>query len=229
MTSLAIGMQTAWRPKEVISDSLTSLRSAGFNQPVHVFGEPNAYMPRTEGVIPHVNREILGCFPNWKNSVLWLLEYTTADWILMLQDDVIWRNDGGLQLAAGMRDFPAVGLLSPYTSPKMVPHEMRLETPADDRWQEAQFYDKAFIGALALCFPRRSLELLVSHERFLGHTHHRKTDVLVGNTLRLELGLSILVHVPSLADHTGSWSTIGRHRIRGIQWGRKGLGYRETA
>jgi hypothetical protein len=229
MASLAIGMQTAWRPDPVIDTSLDSLRAAGFEQTVHVFAEPTAQVKKRPDIELRRNAHTQGCFPNWRNTAVWMFVNTDADWIMVLQDDVVWRNDGRAQLEAGMAAHPAVGMLSPYCSPKMLPHDLRQNASPEESWQEAQFYDKTFIGALALCFPRESLGKLLHHDRFLSHTHHRKTDTLVGNTLRLELGLSILVHIPSLANHIGKWSTIGRHKIHGIQWGRVGHLFREHA
>lgn len=214
--------------------SLSSLRAAGFTQPVHAFVEPGAeqHLPADAvDLVPHHNAEKLGCFPNFKQGLHWLLDNTDADWLLMLQDDAVWRADGAAVLQAAVDDdsHQDVGFLSPYTSKSMVSVPLQRKPPKQQRWVDCKFYNNSFWGAVAMCFPRAgAVRMVEESRRFRQHTHHRKLDVVVGNAMR-DLKLRMLVSVPSLVDHIGSWSTLGRHRFKGNQWGRRGFGFRQPS
>lgn len=238
--TLAIGMTVGYRNnKGTIYDyceqAVVSLRRAGFGEQLHAFVEPEAHVH-----IPAVkrwninllqNEERRQCYGNFRHGLNWLLDNTDADWLMMLQDDCIWRQDGAERVYAAMADkkLAKAGMLSPYTSPAMVPPAKRDEKmwEAKNEWCSARFHNNSFWGAVALIFPRASaLKLENDSQRFRNHTHHRKLDVVVGNAFRAELDMPIMVHVPSLCDHVGSWSTLGRHRFRGTKWGRRGFLFR---
>lgn len=245
-TTLAIGVTVGLRKAkgtvyDYFEQSVHSARRAGFAQTIHAFVEPGAacHVPDDQRWNLRVieNDKTLGCFRNFKHGLSWLYENTDADWLLMLQDDAVWRRDGHERMMAAVGD-PAnagVGMLSPYTSASMVAGGKRTRSrqapgsePPADRWAPARFYNKAFWGAVAMAFPRASAgALLEDSERFRTHKHTRKLDVVVGNALVRELNLRVLVHVPSLVDHIGSWSTLGRHRLKGNAWGRRGYLFRE--
>jgi hypothetical protein len=106
--------------------------------------------------------------------------------------------------------------------------ERKGDNGAPQRWVNCRFHNNAFWGAVAMCFPRASLiKMQTEGQRYINHKHHRKLDVVVGNSMRADMGMSIRVAVPSLVDHIGSWSTLGRHRLKGNQWGRRGFAFPE--
>lgn len=238
--TLAIGMTVGVRNnKGTIYDyceqAAFSLRRAGFTESLHCFVEPGAEQhipnPSRWNITMHQNEQKLGCFKNFRHSLRFLTENTNADWILMLQDDCIWRLDGSVKIheAINTPSLQTVGFLSPYTSKAMVPAPQQKASLWRDKsaWINAKFHNKAFWGAVAMLFPRDSAMKLESEsKRYREHKHHRKLDVVVGNAIRRELEMPIKVHVPSLCDHIGSWSTLGRHRFRGNQWGRRGFLFR---
>lgn len=239
--SLVIGMTVGVRKnKDTVYDycekSAASLRKAGFTETLHCFTEPGAesHVPRPEQwqIELHKNKKRLGCFPNFRHSLKYLLDNTQSDWILMLQDDCIWRLDGAAIIQAAINDpeLQEVGFLSPYTSKAMVAKDkQKTEKYWAERnaWLDCTFYNRAFWGAVAMLFPRKSAERMENEsQRYRNHNHHRKLDVVVGNAIRRELELPIKVHVPSICDHIGSWSTLGRHRLKGNRWGRRGFLFR---
>lgn len=255
--SLAVGMTIGLRVElkksgktvhDYARQAIASFREAGFQQPLHVFVEPGAkvHLPNAKraGLCVHYNTEQRHCFGNFKHGAQFLIDETDADWILMLQDDAIWRKGSSALLQAAI-DNPAsrgAGFLSAYASKAMISkaHKERLtkDLQAKDgltqRWVQCDFYHKAFWGAVAMCFPRDSLVMMQTEgHRYRNHKHSRKLDVVVGNAIHRDLGLPIFMAVPSLVDHIGSWSTMGRHRFRGNQWGRRGFAFesksRETA
>lgn len=236
--TLAIGMTVGLRRnKGVIYDycdrSVVSLRRAGFTEPLHAFVEPQAEMhvpSRPEWQVRlHMNKRNLGCFKNFRMGLKWLLDHTQADWLLMLQDDAIWTPGASALVYEAINDprFQQAGFLSPYTSKAMVDPKQRKFAQAgklEDPWQPARFHNKAFWGAVAMLFPRASaLKLETECKRYREHKHHRKLDVVVGNAMRRDMDLAIYVRVPSLCNHIGAFSTLGRHRFKGNQWGRRGF------
>lgn len=243
MAKLAIGMAVGLRINtgtvyDYCDKATFSLRQAGFTEVLHCFTEPQAAAAhikscRRWNVQVHENAENLGCYRNFRQGLNWLRDNTDADWLLMLQDDCIWRADGAQVIhdAINSGRYNNVGFLSPYTSKAMVPSSLQAKGPAwwasHDAWAECRFHNNAFWGAVAMLFPRASAARMENEsERYRGHRHHRKLDVVVGNAMRVDLGLSILVHVPSVCDHIGSWSTLGRHRLKGNKWGRRGFLFR---
>lgn len=240
---LAIGMTVGVRREtktvyDYCSQAVGSLRRVGFNEELHCFIEPGAepHVPdhKRWNIVPHVNKSVLGCFQNFKHGLDWLLQQTDADWFLMLQDDCVWRADGSrlVHEAIERPDMQNAGFLSPYTSKAMVEESLRVPESrwaTENLWASCRFHNRAFWGAVSMLFPRQSATLMnTQSQRYLGHRHHRKLDVVVGNAMRAELNLPIYVHVPSLCEHIGSFSTLGRHRFKGNRWGRRGFLFRET-
>jgi hypothetical protein len=239
--TLAIGMTVGLRRDsstvyDYCTQAVHSLRQAGFSEELHCFTEPGAEVHIPAGgdfnLVVHKNPKTLGCFPNFRRSLKYLLDHTTASWIMMLQDDCVWRADGQtvIQAAINNPEYQGVGFLSPYTSKAMVPPEDKTvieQWDNNNAWRTCHFHNRAFWGAVAMVFPRASaLRMETKSQRYREHRHHRKLDVVVGNAMRVELQLPILVHVPSLCDHVGSWSTLGRHRLKSNKWGRRGFLFR---
>lgn len=222
--SLAIAMQAAPRREATVGATLLSLRIAGFVEHIHVFAEPGAAIPNVDMVVRHQNTENQGAFQNWRQAASYLLTTTSADWLMICQDDVQFAARARSVLDRFLRTSPVAGFISLYTSRAMVPSAVRNQPKLAPGWREATLYNNGFIGAQALCFPRESLQQLVEHDRFRRHSSHRKIDVIVARVLQENLHLPLWVHVPSLADHSGaSNSTLGRDKIVGIQWLRRGL------
>lgn len=232
---LTIAVTTAPRPDRIdyLSQSLTSLRRAKFKQPVHVFAEPGCAAHKLRDVQVHQAPTQQGCFQNWARAARWFVESAPTPWLLLLQDDCLWRNDAATVLEQAMQEFAdnrKLGFLSPYTSKAMLAVSHRhavMQNSSEELWCPARFHDNAFWGAVATLWTADSLRRVVEHSRFTGHTHVRKVDVVIGNCCR-DMGLDILVRRPSLATHIGKKSTLGRDRIIGIQWGRYGFGFRPT-
>lgn len=234
MPNLGIGITTAPRPgqENYLQRTLTSARDAGFNEHIHIFAEPGAPAVKLPSVTRHENRKKLGCFPNFANAVAYMAKQE-VDWVLLLQDDVIFRDDAAEQLhrEIATRDPKRTGFLSLYTNKSMRPatadgHEEQWHRP-NFRLGTPRKQGKGYWGALATCWSMQSLRKMQKHPRYANHTHHRKVDVVIGFTC-IELQLDVATYVPSLADHIGQKSTIGRDKV-GNQWGRYGKDFREKA
>jgi hypothetical protein len=235
---LVIGMTTCRRPPGHVYAATTvmSLMAAGFHDvPLTFFAEPehdlDEYLPihlRHRDLWSfEVAPGLLGAFQNWRRALTTLVDCVDDDgWVLIVQDDVVFRRDCRARLDEGMDLHPDAGFLSPYASVAMVgtAHKAR-QSQDDDAWIPPSFHNNAFWGALTLCLPRSSAAKLLTLRRFRDHDHHRKIDVVVGNCMR-DMRLPMWIHRPSLCEHIGAYSTLGRHRIRGIAWGRQGYRFR---
>ena len=227
VSPLALAMTTAPRRQATLDRSLSSLRAAGFGEDVHVFAEPgtlsdsgSSALATLDGrMILHENAYGRGCFGNWKGALEWLILQTTASWMLLLQDDAIWQPDSAKELFAQMavRQDQRTGLISPYTSPVVVANNFV------DGWNECHA-GWGFWGALALCMKRVAAEELIQHPRFANHAGDKQVDAVVAASM-LDLNRPSFVHVPSLVDHIGATSTIGRDGDS--EEGRRGYRFRK--
>lgn len=209
-SSLAIGMTTAPRRQPTFERSIASLRAAGFHEEVHVFAEPETFsnVPVVSRTRVHVNAKKLGCFANWKTTLLYLLANTKTAWVMLLQDDAIWAPGAANVLRTMMCDprAPKSGFLSAYTSSS---HTVVSKNFVDG-WNETRA-GWLFWGALALCMNREAAEALSKHSRFVKHWDSKALDAVVGASM-VDMCRPTYVHVPSLVDHIGVTSTIGRDR-----------------
>lgn len=189
---------------------------------VHVFAEPGTFtvavpLPNNPLVV-HQNAATLGCFGNWRHAVECLLATTTAEWLLVVQDDAIWAPGSAHVLIAEIhkRQDQRTGFLSPYVTDKDVTEEFT------DGWNEChsgwQFY-----GALTFCVERAAAAELLHHPRFANHTSKKQVDAVVAASM-IDLGRPSFVHVPSLVDHVGTTSTIENNsaHLRGYRFRQKG-------
>jgi hypothetical protein len=211
--TLALAMTTAPRREVTLYRALSSLRLAGFHEEVQLFAEPETLGTgdRTgmvdTSVAVHESVSRRGCFGNWKHALKWLISHTTAPWLMIVQDDAIWRPGSADTLRAQMRgrQDPRTGLLSPYASPTNVKKDFV------DGWNECRAgWD--FWGALALCMKRVAAEDLLRHPRFVKHASPKQVDAVVAASM-LDLNRPSFVHVPSLVDHIGDTSTINNDAL----------------
>lgn len=238
--SLALGMITTERKVSTILPTIKSIRAAGFKEPLHIFTQtsqvaPDVLTQAATNIHVHYDQTVCGCYPNWKKAAQWLVNNTNSTWIMIMQDDIDWCAHGArimyesLSLIdsgkSGIKKY-RLGLLSPYTSPAMVPEPL-----LGCGWTEARFYGKmkGLWGALALCFPREALENLLMNHRFVTHDSNRALDYIVGDSLRhhSEPPLGVKVHVPSLVEHTGDHSTVfAAEKVNNVYINKLRHGYR---
>ena len=202
----AVGVTTAPRRVSTLERCLTSLRSAGWGRP-RLFAEPGVELRSEFADLPLTRRdETLGAFPNWYLGLCELvLREPRAGAYLICQDDVLFSK--------GLRDYlertlwpaPDVGVVSVYCPSHYggdKPAGYHIEDRGWDSW-----------GALAYVFPNPSARALLSDPLVVNHRHHgpgdgvRNIDSVAGGWCQ-RTGRPYFVHVPSLAQHIGTTSTI---------------------
>jgi len=218
VSSWAVGVTTAPRTVVTLGRTLRSLAEAGWTD-AFVFAEPDS---STEGVrASHqwIPRGVtLGAFPNWYLSLTELvLREPHADSYFLCQDDVVFRSGLREYLEQILWPGPSPQVLSVYCA---AVHD-RGERPGfqrlDEGWQTC--------GALSLIFPNSVARALLCDTMFLLHRRNgplngmTSIDSVVGLWCQ-NSGITYYVHSPSLAQHTGEWSTL---------WGRLAASPRRSA
>jgi hypothetical protein len=201
---LAIGMITCPRPGIDVHESINQLRRGGFRETVHLFCEPGTPELRPlPNVIIHRNPVRLGVVGNWSHCLQWLVEHTSADFLMVCEDDVIYATGARTALDSDLEAAKDVGYWSLYTAQRdAFLTEGRRGWIAWNRGHDNW-------GTLSMCFPRSSAERVIvypalkTEDQLEGHT-----DFVVAQCF-LDAGIACWYHNPSLADHVGRISTIG--------------------
>lgn len=203
---LAIGMIACERPQVDVHEAIAQLRQGGFEGLVHLFCEPGLAtlrpMPR---VIVHRNPVRRGVMGNWSWCLRWLLEHTSAEFLMVCEDDVAYCRGAYGAWAAGARCLTGVGYWSLYTPRRdkgLVGHQAGwvASNRGRDSW-----------GTQAMVFPRQSAEIALAYPPLREEDQMRgPTDAIVAQCF-VDAGLPCYYHNPSLADHLGRVSSVGHN------------------
>lgn len=217
----SVGITTAPRKQNTLAQTLTSLKTAGWDKP-QLFAEPGTVIPKEFKELPISQRnEVLGAFPNWYLALTELvLRNPRAEAYFLCQDDVLFSKDLRNYLEFNLWPAERVGVVSIYC-PSHYRQELEPGFAREDRGWDSW-------GALAYIFPNPSARSLLSDSMVLNHRdfgpaeglHH--IDSVVGFWCERNQ-LPYYVHSPSLAQHIGESSTIypkamarGKRRANGF-------------
>lgn len=217
----AVAVTTAPRVGCTVINCINSLRSAGW-EPV-AFAEPGSHDLGDVETI--ANPEKLGLWHNWLQSANWCLEHTRADWILTVQDDVVFHPESKSFVESLLWPSRRCGFLSLYT-----PRHYQLKAGNPEAWGPGvrRIRTGNLWGACALIWPRPVLQQLVSHPiarswqgvmpkrgkaearaaRKADPSLINNSDTAIGrilNRMRREMWFVD----PSLAEHVSLTSTVG--------------------
>lgn len=203
---LAIGMITCPRPDIDVCEAIRQLRWGGFCEPVHLFCEPGTpEVPFPPDVVVHHNPERRGVLGNWRHGLAWLRDHTTADHLMVCEDDVAYARDARTAWLTALGTVGPVGFWSLYT-----PRRDRPLVGHTQGWV-ASNRGRDTWGTQGMCFPRSSAELLLGYPPLHTEDQFRgPTDAIVAQCFR-EAGLPCYYHNPSLADHRGRVSSVGHN------------------
>lgn len=209
MKGLAIGMTLAPRRAITVNTTVKSLREAGFNEMVRVFGEPGSPSPQQDtstgrGIKLFHNKKKLGAFKNFFNALSSIVESTNAEYILMIQDDVIF-NARTRKIWENALGFRRVGCWNFF----LARHHRMLAKKNGKSWHS--YNERPCLwGALAYMFKREVAEQMLVHDYFLKHYREnpKRIDVAVDRVLE-QMNLNKYYHNPSLTRHIGHSSTLG--------------------
>jgi glycosyltransferase involved in cell wall biosynthesis len=196
-SSVAVAMIAAPRRQPTLESAIHSVRNAGFNQAIQVFAEPSVWVPDLPGVTVHENKTRLGALLNWTSALRWLVNNTTAQHLLLLEDDVELCMSAESILAEQLAKHPDYGTLSLFLSA----HCGR-NAPQFHGWHAVTSH-KTW-GTVATCFNRKYVE------GFLGCDALEQTDASASpydlhmrSYYLTQVPVPSYIHCPSLAEHHG--------------------------
>jgi hypothetical protein len=207
--SLGIAITSAPRAVPTLSDTLHSMRAAGFAWPITLFIDGDVVSPLGDKIRVRSSSEQVGEVGNWARAARFMLG-EGYDYILMCQDDVqfCWSARESLESGIVRANSVRLGFLSLYT-----PRANLLRTDfqgVGEGWHRLMPSQNTW-GALAWCFPKRALKAVTSSTEFERAASGRVAlDRLVCGILGT-LRFVCFQHLPSLARHTGQVSTL-KHR-----------------
>jgi hypothetical protein len=204
---IEIGIITAPRPHSTITESIGSLRKAGFGQPITIFAEPESEMPVCDGCHIVRNEQRRGNFRNWVHA-LHSLVASTAEWVMICEDDISWAAGACETLEHDLRNFShrsAAGALSLYCPIRMSKVlEKKYGTPLMQGWYGVNL-GRSTWGAQCLVFHRTWATALLNDRvlkaYLLDPRWDKNVDALIADVIARK-GREILYRIPCLVDHT---------------------------
>jgi hypothetical protein len=202
-----LAMLTAPRPVATITESIASLRAAGFDERLHVFSDDcsNVVM---DGNVTTSYRARMHELPNWY-SALKSITALDADMYLMLEDDTTWQPGARSTLERWMANLrwcrADFGALSLHCMRHVSRSLERQASNVSEGQLPAGTY-RAELGAdvwgsQALLFTRASAQALLDLPAFMQASCMReRVDAAVGRGLQL-LQLDLLYLLPCLVRH----------------------------
>lgn len=152
----------------------------------------------------------LGGVGNWLRVLETYLETSRADWLLVMEDDILWQPNGAVTLRSYLRtqSTTGFGVISAYASKLNVYSQKR-------GWSLARLQTHEHLyGALAISLNRLTVEYILTHvDKFfsaacLSDSGAIHLDTAIGKVI-LDGGGKVINHNPTLVLHTGEVSTFG--------------------
>lgn len=217
---LAIAITSAPRPRQTFAQSYRSLRDAGFLEPVLMLAdmkpeqfEPEPTLPPPGRLDLRLNDPPLGGLKNWCHALETLVKETTARWLLILEDDILWAKGAygalvkdldALENAALMNNHPGVGYLSLYLARKVSKEIERRRGRCLAPGMYATYLGAECWGSQAYAIPRSTAERLLADPQFddrrRNYVKNRNRDGIVSGCLAA-MGLRLYYRVPCLVSH----------------------------
>jgi GR25 family glycosyltransferase involved in LPS biosynthesis len=200
---LDVGIITSKREPSTIGQTLDSYFE-NFTHKPFVFAEPDTLNYRNQSkVFEHRNTDTLGCFYNWLSMIEKMYLWTQNEYIMLLEDDVIFQDNAGNNI----RDFLKKHDTSPLKSTVISPYCSLSNRPEKQGWQISYFGKIGFCGSLCLIMSRKTLGYFVSKKDVLIETSH---GIHLDTAIGVVAG-QIITHNPTLVQHIGLTSTWARN------------------
>lgn len=209
---MIIAITTAPRPRPTLQKTIQSLRRAKFDQPIHIFAEPDSVYIANNQLTYHENDDTLGAFRNYHRALKWLLDNTDDQYIMVCQDDIALNRNARYKLEEFLREQPKKMETTGYISLYLSRHHKDLGKYKGFNEHKIDWHP-CFWGALCYVFTRHGLKALLDNQEYKEYRRNEKIDCIICHCF-LQMGFRMWYHSPSLVDHTGNHSTMG-HRVLG--------------
>lgn len=205
-STLAVGMITCSRADHDVHAAIERLRGGGFDDLLHLFCEPGTPEVRpSPSLVVHNNESRYGVLGNWRHCLTWLYEHSSADYLMVSEDDVAYCRGARAAWEEARYRSDRVGFWSLYTAKRY-----QSLMGGEQGWMSLNLGRETW-GTQAMCFPRSSAQILLDYRPLHEDDQLRgPTDAIVADCF-LEAGLPCYYHNPSLTDHLGHISSIGHN------------------
>jgi hypothetical protein len=201
----AVGLTTAPRAAPTLERTLKSVAAAGWSE-LRIFAEPGSEIPVGPAHVSVTWREsTVGAWPNWWLGLAELYQRDPqADAYLMLQDDLVCCRNVRSYLERELWPAERVGLVSFYCP--------SVYGSAQSGFRQIRIGD-GLIGALTYVISPAAVRSVLTHGATLAHRLRgttvgtRSIDTVVGQWAQARR-FPVFCHVPSLAQHIGTTSTL---------------------
>lgn len=211
--SIARWMRLAPRNNPTIRRTIESFRKVFGDDMIYIFAEPTSLPYDLDG-IKNIsilkNNTRLGDVKNYENALSFLYKETKADFICVLEDDLLFHPDARTILTDTIAKLKnKFGYLSLRTD---TCSGIYVTKPGwnDVSVNGAQRVGRWLTGNVFL-YPRDVVRQILEHPYYINHTNTYKrqnaSDCQIAETVK-QLWLKTLYHNPSLTIHTGNTSTL---------------------
>lgn len=210
-SKLAIAMITANRAVSTVERSVAELRHSGFDQQVLLFAEPEVNHDFDDSVTVFQAAQRRGLVGNWIDAARTTLSRTRAPYILLCHDDVQFAKCAAASLHWALNNLSVPHQDWGYAS-LFTPEHNVIDRAVTRGWQPIPVGAAAW-GALALCFCRESLQIVLDRTTNAA-CDEQGFDLWIAETMQAASRICFQ-HVPSLSRHLGDGiSTIGSRPLR---------------
>lgn len=206
--TIGIAITTAPRPRVTLGRSLLSMRHAGFDDCVYVMAD-GPVDEELRGITVVINNDPpLGGLRNWIAALEMLIACTTDEWLMIVEDDVLWARGSCDALMRDLRQLAKVadvGYLSLYLANKVADEISRRKgTQTLHRGMYTTNLGEKCWGSQAYVIPRAVAKRLLANDRFdeyrRTYVKNRNRDNIVSGCLHA-MGLRLFYRVPCLVSH----------------------------
>ena len=219
-------MQTCKRDGVTTADAVRFFREGGFDQELYLFSEPDTDLDGLDdSVRVHSNAERFGAYRNWVQACRFLVDFTSAPFLVVVQDDADYCAGARTALEQQLASLDGTGFA--YCSLYVAAANRGIGVLRRGKGWVRVPKPASIWGAVSMCFSREFLVKLLEWSKLRGtRPDGRGVDYRIQDFVRRRYQHPAYYHVPSLTTHLAH---------RGRTWRRRppprkssaGLGYKK--
>lgn len=199
---LTITLITGARPVPTIDDTISSLRSVGFNQKINISADPGAAIGQHDNIEIFHNKSQIGNCQQWKLNMNRILNTSKEPWHMFVEDDILCHQDAMkhiIGLCSSIKKH--IGFISAYTPKSYANHFPWLRH--HHGWAKINRGWETW-GCQCIIMQRKSIELFSTAPKL--DTEWFAIDAVLGDFF-LHQGLDCYYAAPSLIEHVGLFNS----------------------
>jgi len=195
---IAITVITGTRPVPTIDNTISSLRTSGFDQKINISADPGAIIGRHDNVEIFHNKTQIGNCQQWKINMERVLKTSKEPWYMFVEDDILCSPDAKKHIVGLCTSIrKQIGFISAYTPNAYVETWPWLRR--HHGWARINRGWNTW-GCQCILMQRKSVELFSTAPKL--DTEWFAIDAVLGEFF-LHQGLDCYYAAPSLIEHVG--------------------------